>query len=495
MRDDNQIINVHSAAIHIENKVGLKARLAWYYMFYKAFPNLKDKNSFTITIGELKKAIGYTSKNNKALKDSLSELSRAEIEWNIFGKDSNFEWGITHLLSECRIKTESNIIYYEYSSFVKERLRDPEMYAKINLLISKEFKSKHSLSLYCLALDYLFIKNNYGEKTIAIEDLRKYLGLKDSEYLTSGEVYKHIIKRSEKEINLNSDLNIEIEALRGERLKITGFKFKMSIKEKFLSLYNPKKEAVNTKVTKQLSFFETAHTKDIEISKSIKKDTKNLVKITNEKLRSFYAENNISMTTKTVQDKLKELQETFQDRFENYLLFLMNYTHREDNRITIKNLSGFYIGLIKDDSQMENYLLQYQKHKEQEQNTLTKINKLIEIELENKYESFLVNDFEVYINKNIKKLENKIVEILKNNIKPGEFFYAILQRNNSGVIDISLITEAKESTKMTCLGYLKKHEKELNYKKLSFDEWKTKNITEKDIEALREGISKSLKNQ
>ena len=143
---------------------------------------------------------------------------------------------------------------------------------------------------------------------------------------------------------------------------------------------------------------------------------------------------------------------------------------------------------------MENYLLQYQKHKEQEQNKLTKINKLIEIELENKYESFLVNDFEVYINKNIKKLENKIVEILKNNIKPGEFFYAILQRNNSGVIDISLITEAKESTKMTCLGYLKKHEKELNYKKLSFDEWKNKNVTEKDIEALREGISKSLKN-
>jgi hypothetical protein len=53
------------------------------------------------------------------------------------------------------------------------------MYVKINLLVSKNFKSKHSLSLYCLALDYLYIKNNFGEKNISLEEMRKYLGLEE----------------------------------------------------------------------------------------------------------------------------------------------------------------------------------------------------------------------------------------------------------------------------------------------------------------------------
>ena len=132
MKEDTKLVNVHSSAIHIENKVGLKSRLAWFYMLYKAYPVLNSQNAFTITIGDLKKAIGYTSKNNSALKTSLEELARTEIQWNLFGKDGH-EWGISHLLSECRIKTDSNIIYYEYSSFVKEKLSNPEMYVKINL--------------------------------------------------------------------------------------------------------------------------------------------------------------------------------------------------------------------------------------------------------------------------------------------------------------------------------------------------------------------------
>ena len=170
MQEDKQIVNVHSSAIHIENKVGLKARLAWFYLLYKSFPFLNSQSYFTVTIGELKKAIGYTSKNNNGLKDSLRELSRTEIEWDIFGKDGH-EWGITHLLSDCRIKTDSNIILYEYSSSIKEKLNNPEMYVKINLLVSKNFKSKHSLAIYCLALDYLFIKNNYGEKNFSLEEI------------------------------------------------------------------------------------------------------------------------------------------------------------------------------------------------------------------------------------------------------------------------------------------------------------------------------------
>jgi hypothetical protein len=46
MKEDTKLVNVHSSAIHIENKVGLKSRLAWFYMLYKAYPVLNSQNAF-----------------------------------------------------------------------------------------------------------------------------------------------------------------------------------------------------------------------------------------------------------------------------------------------------------------------------------------------------------------------------------------------------------------------------------------------------------------
>ena len=199
------------------------------------------------------------------------------------------------------------------------------------------------------------------------------------------------------------------------------------------------------------------------------------------------------MTTKTVQDKLKELQETFQDRFENYLLFLMNYTNREDKRITIKSLSAFYIGLIKNDSQMENYFLYHQKQHEQEKEKLSKLDSLLELELKNQYNKHLANDFENYIIQNVDRLENKIIEILKSKLKPGDFFYdVIIQKTYSGIVDKTLITKAKESVRMMTISYLRDYPKELKYKPISFEDWKDEEISEDYIEDLKENLLKSF---
>lgn len=490
--DDAKLINVHSSAIHIENKVGLKARLAWFYMLYKAFPVLNSQNSFEISIGDLKKAIGYTSKNNGALKSSLTELARTEIQWNIFNKDGH-EWGISHLLSECRIKTDSNIIYYEYSSFVKEKLSNPEMYVKINLLVSKTFKSKHSLSLYCLALDYLFIKNNYGEKNISLEDMRRYLGLEDHEYTKPGDLYIHILKKAGKEINSNSDLNLKIEPFRGERLKIMGFKFQMSIKEEFLESYRPQKLITqknnDDKQTNLFDSVEVSETKEIKVFK----EKKELIKVTNQELKKYFAENKISMTTDTVQNKLKEIQETFQENFEDYLIFLMNYTNQEAKKRSINNLSGFYVGLLKEDSQLDNYIIFFQQQQQIKENKQIKVKSMIENELQKQYAKYLSEGFDNYLVENIDKLENKVIKIIESTLKPGDFILdVIIARSHKGIIDKTLITDSKPSTRAGILGHLKNYKDELNYKIISFDKWKNKEITEEVLDEIENKIIKSF---
>lgn len=509
MRENNNLVNVHSSAIHIENKVGLKSRLAWFYMLYKAFPVLKDQNSFTITIGELKKAIGYTSTNNQHLKEVVEELARTEIQWNLFGKDGH-EWGISHLLSQCIIKTDSNIIYYEYSSFVKEKLSNPEMYVKINLLVSKNFKSKHTLSLYCLALDYLYIKNNYGEKTLTLEEMRTYLGLEDYEYKTAGELYKHVLKKSEEEINTNSDLNINIDVSRGERSKITGFKLKMSIKDDFLNNYKPNKKnnenntiienvlieektEVNKTNPKQINLIENIKTKEISKSKDIIKPIREIIRIESKELKEFFLQYKISITTNTIQDKFSELKEMLEHRFEGYVTYLMEYTKNQIKVSNVTNVSGFFVGLLRTDSQFENYITEEQRKDNIRLSKEGRVKALIESKIKENYNKYIKNDFSYYLESNIDELEEQIIKIVELTHKKDTLFYdfAIKSKNN-GLIDNNLLRTNDRGVKTLLFNHLEEHKDKFDYEPLTFEEWKNQEITDEYLKELETELLKTL---
>lgn len=491
-KDDIEILNLHSGAIQVENKLSLKARLCWFNMVYKAIPLMQNQDIFTVSIGDLKKAIDYKGTDNKNFKNVLEELRDTKIEWNIFEKNEP-SWGWDHLLSGCRVRLNSNIIEYSFSPFLKEKLTNPEMYAKINLLISRNFKSKHSLAIYCLALDYLYIKNNQGEKNFSLEEIRKYLGLEKNELKKPGDLNIWVIQKAVSDINSNSDMNISIDIRRGERSKILGFKLKMSIKEEYLNSYKPQKLITQNKKI-QTNLFDIPIEEPKMVLESIKQESKaEIIKVDRQVLKEFFAENKISITTKTVQDKLKEIKEKFQDKFEDYLIFLVNYTKQESKKSNINNISGFYVGLLKDENQFDNYLIEFQSKEKERKNQQTKINYFVDNELKKKYEIYLLKDFESYLMKNVNKLEKKIIEIIKSTAKAGEFFYdLVLSKHNNGLVDKTLLTETKAGTKGAVINHLIDYKDKLGYKSLEFEDWKDKEITQEEIRELEIGFEKSL---
>ena len=491
--EQTKIINVPSSVIHIENNISLIQKKLWFELVYQAFPKMGTQRTHTITLRRLRELLGWsdsTSSDSK-LKEALHGLNKIALQWNIFGKDRKRVWESFSMLSGCQIPENSGICIFDFSTFLEDRFLSmgQEAYVKIDLIISKKFQSKYALSLYCLALDFLMLDIGYSEKIFTLEELRKYLAIKEGEYKLAGHFNERIIKPAEKEINNTSDMNIEIKTIKDGK-KISGYKLCMSLKEgrakEYLDKKNRLREIANNRPIETLKYIEPKVKKEPE-------PKKNLIKISDERLKTFYAENDISMTPKTIQDKLVELKETFQDRFENYLLFLMNYTNKEDKRTTITSLSGFYIGLIKNDSQMENYFLYHQKQHEQEKEKLSKLNNLLEAELKTQYDKYLANDFENYIIQNVDRLENKIIEILKSKLKPGDFFYdVIIQKTYSGIVDKTLITKAKESVRMMTISYLRDNLKELKYKPISFEDWKDEEISEEYIEDLKENLLKSF---
>lgn len=491
---ERRIVNIHSGAISIENKVSLISRKAWFYMVYKAFPKLLEQEKFSVSLVELKDAIGYDSTNNKYLKKALLELSTTAVEWNILKKDKSIDWEVNAMLAGCRIPKNSGVCEFAFSPFLKEKLSNPEMYVKLDLLMSKRFKSKHTLSVYCFALDYLQVKYNFGSKNLSIEELRKILGLKENEYIRTVDINKEILKKAEKEINESTDLKVSIHPIRTQNRKIIGFKFEMSIKDEYITLYRSKNVTANDK---QISLFTLEKNKDKEIEHK-SPFAQEVFQIENEKLKKFFAKYNIAIGTTVFQSKLNELKNFIgKEKIEDYLTFLSQYTEGELEKGTIKNLAGLYVSILKDDTQIDNYMYFLEKEREKEQKKDILVKSKITQKLQEDYLFYLKDDFINYLISNINVLEQKIVDNIKKYIKTGTFVNdLIINKSNKGIIDKTLITNTKPHERNALIVELEKQNpnfrNDMKYKETSYEEWEDKIVTKEYIEKIKNDIKSSI---
>lgn len=236
LKDLEPFVPIHLALIYMENKLNLKQRQAWFYLVHKALPDLKSQKTFSVSLAELKQAIDYKSlKNNQVLIDALKELKEISIQTDIFNAKTT--WPQTTLLSKCSIKKNSGVCKYSFSPFLTEMLLKPEACLKLSLPVVRAFNGKHSLALYTLLLSRIDFGINYGEQNLTLEQIRLFLGLDDSDYQLPGDINKRIIQSALKEINQVSDMNINIQVIRGNYRKIKGFHFTAQIKRPFLVHY------------------------------------------------------------------------------------------------------------------------------------------------------------------------------------------------------------------------------------------------------------------
>ena len=221
LKDRKNVVK-HSAAIQISNEVNLLQRRAWNVLLANAFDDLDKEDEYEIKIRDLCNILKYKGNNIEYIKQILRDLVDIKVEWNILGKDGN-EWGVAVLLAQAKIV--NGVLTYGYAPVMRKRLHNPTMYAKINLSLQNRFDSKHSLALYELFLDYFNVKIGYGETPfISVDDFRKLLGLKESEYREFKDLSKCIIKKATKEINAKSDLFVEVKQEKKGR-RVTGLKF------------------------------------------------------------------------------------------------------------------------------------------------------------------------------------------------------------------------------------------------------------------------------
>lgn len=220
----NKEVIKHSAAVQISNYTTLLQRRTWNVLLGNAYWDLPTKDRYSITVRDLMHLLDLEeSHNDKHIKDLCLDLINIVVQWNILKKDNKIEWGASGLLASAKI--ENGVLTYSYSIELRERLYNPEMYARINLKLQNKFNSKYSLAIYELCTDYFIEKINRGETPwININVFRFMMGLGNQEYTRFKDLNLKIIKPSVNEINDKSDLDVSVDFKR-EKRKIVSLKF------------------------------------------------------------------------------------------------------------------------------------------------------------------------------------------------------------------------------------------------------------------------------
>lgn len=224
MKDTDEVVK-HSAAIQIQNNITLLQRRAWNVLLANAYDELPIEEMYNIKVVDLMEKLEFDSKNDDYLKDALEALVGCKMKWNVLDRDNRWEWGVTTLLAHAIIK--NGLCTYSYSPPLRERLHNPNIYARISLSMQNKFDSKHALALWELCLDYLDKIKNYGETPfIPLEKFRELMGIADDMYPEFKKLNKWVIKDPIEEINEVTDFYVEVDYRRDCR-KIVAIKFRM----------------------------------------------------------------------------------------------------------------------------------------------------------------------------------------------------------------------------------------------------------------------------
>jgi hypothetical protein len=239
----------HSSAIQTTGEASLLERKTWNVLLLNAFDDLKKQDSFEITVRDLSRWLRFNSNDHEKLKGAIRSLVTTAVEWNILEKDKTVGWEITTLLAGAKII--DGVCIYSYNPLIKDRLSDPNIYAKLNAFEQTLLKSKYGEILWEYCKDYIGISET---PWISMVTLRKIFGIKKGEYSDFRDFNKRIIKSAVQELNKVSSVYIDLKEgvlKKREGRKIVSLKFKIQPNTKNLPRIKKLEDAFRREIEKE----------------------------------------------------------------------------------------------------------------------------------------------------------------------------------------------------------------------------------------------------
>lgn len=225
MTGGRRVINKHVAAIHSSNKLSLLERRASNVLLFHALPALRGSLSHKIRFAELKRLLGFNSRNHLQLKRAIIRLTEVTVRWNLCGDKIDGvgdEWFSASFLASVHHK--GGDVFYEYSGLVQSLLVTPGAYGKISLSVQSRFRSGYALALYENCSRYRGLGHT---RAFSVGLFRELMGVERGTYSRFSELDRRVLRPAVDEINSKADINVRPAVVRVGR-RVVAIKFSVS---------------------------------------------------------------------------------------------------------------------------------------------------------------------------------------------------------------------------------------------------------------------------
>ena len=200
------VLHKPTATIQLSNPFGFGERKLLNTLMYRAQTDgrpLEDAHEIPLT--EVCSSIGWRpGKGAEEIKGYLLTLLGTVIQWNEYGADRRREWIACQFLSVGEIV--GGTLRYRINPAIAEELADPELYAKIGMLVQAGLSRTNSLVLYEFLEDALARRQSL--EAVPIMDLVAMLALSPKTYGQYKYLRRDVLKPGTEQINRSSDLSV-----------------------------------------------------------------------------------------------------------------------------------------------------------------------------------------------------------------------------------------------------------------------------------------------
>ncbi|CAK0765143.1 putative RepB family plasmid replication initiator protein [Gammaproteobacteria bacterium] len=199
----------------------------------------KEINYLTINIKDFSSFLGISGNDiqNQFMRVIESLMERVV---KIFNEEKN-EVEHVHWVDYAKYNLGENTATFRISEELIPYLVDLHRnFTKFSLKTALNLKSAYAIRVYELLKQYQKI----GERTITIQELRDYCGIKEEQYLLYSNLKANVLERAKLEINNKTDLRIDYIEVKKNR-KVSAIKFIIKVIIDITSPYNEIEKSIN----------------------------------------------------------------------------------------------------------------------------------------------------------------------------------------------------------------------------------------------------------
>ena len=257
------IVRLHNNFVEAVYSLSLEAKK----ILLSVILHLNDSNKIEIHRTDLMKEVGVDPRKVKNLKEVIKELMTKIIE--IRDLDNSGNWSLYQLLmaTEYENGVLKTSVYPELLPYFKEA--QERLFTRFNIQNIRPLTSVHAVRIYELVKQF----DDTGWREIDLDEFKKMLHL-ESKYDRIFDLKRRVLEVAKKQINTNTDINIDYELIKQGRKYI-----------KIRFIINKNRRRVERKENRKL----IENGKFVELEEELNKNRGKIV-IKDEGGRSWYVE-------------------------------------------------------------------------------------------------------------------------------------------------------------------------------------------------------------